>query len=96
VLDGAVPNPWIGRQLVRHCLDAGLTDLEVVPHAVLFRSPMLPVYRRLVGGALSQAVESGALGSADLANWWDWLEHVKARGQLFTATFGFVVLGRKP
>jgi ubiquinone/menaquinone biosynthesis C-methylase UbiE len=96
VVDETVPNPWIGRQLLRHCLQAGLIVVAVLPQAVLLRSPQLPVYRRLVGSVLSEAVECGKLQAGQVAAWWDWLEAAEARGEFFTATFGFVVLAAKP
>jgi ubiquinone/menaquinone biosynthesis C-methylase UbiE len=96
VLDGAVPHPWIGRQLVRRCIQAGLIEVEVVPHALLLRSPQLCVYRKLVGGTLGSAVECGALREDEVEMWWNTLEHADARGEFFTATYGFVVRARKP
>lgn len=95
VLDAAVPSAWIGRQLVRLCVQAGLSDVVAVPHVVLFRSPQLAVYKRLVGSTLSRAVEAGTLDEADLARWWTWLEKADSDGAFFTATLGFVVVARK-
>src|SRR5439155_24326282 len=60
VLDAAVPNPWLGRQLFRLFRQLALPAVGVVPHAIIATSPQYcPVYRHLVAGTLGLAVEAG-------------------------------------
>jgi ubiquinone/menaquinone biosynthesis C-methylase UbiE len=94
VLDAAVPNCWIGRQLPRLFRQAGLVDIAVVPQAVMI--PSLDSYRRLVQGSLDAAARSGDLTVRDLARWWADLARAEREGGLLVANLGFVVHGRRP
>lgn len=94
VLDAAVPNCWMGRQLPRLFREAGLREIAVVPHVLLF--PSLAVYRRLVQGSLDAAVRCGELTGAEIAQWWNDLTRAEEAGGLFAANLGFVVHGRRP
>ena len=97
VLDAAVPNPWMGRQLFRLFGQVGLTEVTVVPHVTIATSPRyFPVYRRLVAGTLDRAVEAGQIDASDVARWWVLLEQADREGVFFTATLGCIVTGRKP
>jgi ubiquinone/menaquinone biosynthesis C-methylase UbiE len=94
VLDAAVPNCWMGRQLPRLFREAGLVDIAAVPQVVML--PSLDSYRRLVHGSLDAAVQSGNLAADDLARWWSDLERTDREGGILAANLGFVVHGRRP
>ena len=97
VLDAAVPNPWMGRQLPRLFRQVGLTEVTVVPHVLILTSPQhLPIYRRLVAGPLDRAVAAGQIGASDVARWWDLVQQADRGGAFFAATLGCIVRGRKP
>jgi SAM-dependent methyltransferase len=93
ILDNAVPQGWMGRQLFRLFRTSGLADITVVPHVALIP---FALYQRVVGGTLERAAEAGALSAADLATWWHALEHAEQEGIFFAANLGFIVSGRKP
>jgi ubiquinone/menaquinone biosynthesis C-methylase UbiE len=94
ILDGAVPNCWMGRQLPRVFRQAGLGEIDIVPQVVML--PSLQSYRRLVQGSLDDAVRAGHLAEADLARWRSDLERIEHGGGVLVATLGFVVCGRRP
>ena len=94
ILDAAVPNPWIGRQLPRLFRQAGLTEITVVPQVVVL--PSLDSYRRLVQGSLDAAVQSGDLAEEDLARWWSDLARTERDDAILVANLGFVVGGCRP
>jgi ubiquinone/menaquinone biosynthesis C-methylase UbiE len=94
ILDAAVPNCWMGRQLPRLFRQAGLDDISVVPQVVMI--PSLESYRRLVQGSLDAAVRSGVLATGDLDRWWTDLARAELEGGIFVANLGFVVHGRRP
>lgn len=94
VLDAAIPNCWMGRQLPRLFRAAGLCEIAIVPHVLMF--PSLEVYRRLVHGSLDAAVRSGELTAEEVTGWWSDLSRAEDAGGLFVANLGFVVHGRRP
>jgi len=97
VLDAAVPNPWLGRQLFGLCKQVGLTEVKVVPHAAVATSPQyFPIYRRLVAGSLDRAVAAGRIDASEVARWWGLLEHADREGGFFAVTLGSIVCGQKP
>jgi ubiquinone/menaquinone biosynthesis C-methylase UbiE/drug/metabolite transporter (DMT)-like permease len=93
VLDAAVTNCWIGRQLPRLFRQAGLEHVTVIPHVVTI--PSLAAYRRLVDGTLEAAARSGVLSPGDLARW-DGLAGYEREGGVLVVNLGFVVRGRRP
>jgi ubiquinone/menaquinone biosynthesis C-methylase UbiE len=92
ILDAAVPQSWIGRQLPRLFRQASLTEIMISPHVVIF--PSLAVYRRLVAGTLDAAVARGQIAAADVAAWWADLVRADRDHRFFAANLGFVVCGR--
>ena len=94
ILDAAVPNCWMGRQLPRLFRRAGLVAIVVVPQVVMI--PSLETYWRLVQGSLDAAVRSGDLHTGDLDRWWADLAQTEREGDVFVANLGFVVYGRRP
>lgn len=94
ILDMAIPQSWIGRQLPRLFRQAGLVEVTVSPEVVIF--PSLAAYRRLVAGTLDAAVRDGRLNHADVIAWWSDLERADCTYGFFAANLGFVVCGRTP
>jgi ubiquinone/menaquinone biosynthesis C-methylase UbiE len=92
ILDAAVPQSWIGRQLPRLFRQASLTEIMVSPHVVIF--PSLAAYRRLVAGTLDAAVALGQIAATDVAAWWADLVRADRDHRFFAANLGFVVCGR--
>ena len=93
VLEDAVPQGWIGRQLPRLFRHVGLVDLAVVPYACVVPYWM---YQRVVQGAIAHAAEAGTLSATEVTSWWRDLEQAEQEGTFFAANFGFIVRGRKP
>lgn len=94
VLDGSIPNGWIGRQLPRHFRQAGLADITITPQIYIF--PQLAGYRRLTEGTLDQAVRDEDLTASDVEAWWTQLEQAEREECFFAAAPGFIVCGRVP
>src|SRR5579875_2909161 len=70
-LDAAVPNPWMGRQLMRLFRRAGSTEITIVPYLFLMTSPdAFSLYRRLTQGTLDRAVQAGQMDGAEVERWW--------------------------
>jgi ubiquinone/menaquinone biosynthesis C-methylase UbiE len=92
ILDTAVPNSWIGRQLPGLLRQAGLVDVIVSPQVVTF--PSLASYRRLVQRTLDEAARNGRLAAADVDAWWADLEQADHACGFFAANLGFIVSGR--
>jgi len=93
LLFDAVPNGSIGRQLPRLCRESGLVDIRVLPH--VFLAPY-GLWRSLVKGTLTKAVEAGSLSAAELDHWWSELDAADREGRFFEASVGFIVAGKKP
>ncbi|MCB1466957.1 MAG: methyltransferase domain-containing protein [Rhizobiaceae bacterium] len=87
----SIPSPWIGRQLRRLMLDRGAVNLEVLPHMI---ATPLEMFRRVVGGTVSEGVERGAFEAAQIDRWWQDLERSESQGRFFSGFFGFVVCGQ--
>jgi ubiquinone/menaquinone biosynthesis C-methylase UbiE len=97
VLDAAVPHPWIGRQLFRLFLQAGLRDVRVVPHALCLPGAAgFAVYEQLNRGTIDRAVEAGQISAPEVAAWWAALEEAAQAEAFFSAVLGFIAVGRKP
>lgn len=94
LLDAAVPQGWIGRQLPRLFREAGLVEVAVVPHVLML--PTLESYRRLVGGTLDLAVSTGRITAEELDRWWSDLARAEREGGFLVANLGFIVGGRRP
>ena len=97
VLDAAVPNPWIGRQLFGLFRRVGLLDVRVVAHpVVLTGSSGFALYRQVNQGTITRAVRAGHIGADQEATWWADLEQ-RAQADTFCAVnLGFIVTGRRP
>ena len=96
VLDAAVPQPWIGRQLFRLFQEAGLRDVRVVPHALcLSGAEGFAAYQRLNQGTIDRAVQAGQISASEVAAWWAALEQAAAAGTFLSAVLGFIAVGHK-
>ncbi len=79
VLDAAVPNPWIGRQLFALFRRTGRIDVRVVSHAIaLMGASGFALYRQLNQGTIARAVNDGHISPAEEAEWWAELEQAAA------------------
>lgn len=94
ILDGSIPNGWIGRQLPRLFRQAGLIDITVTPRVYIF--PKLAGYRRLTEGTLEAAVRDRHLTASEVKAWWTQLERAERDGWFFAAAPGFIVCGCVP
>lgn len=97
LLDAAVPQPWIGRQLFGLFQRAGLKDVRAVPHPmVLTGRPGFGLYQQLNRGTLDQARLGGQIGTEELEQWWAALAEAAEAGTFFTVNLGFIAAGIKP
>jgi ubiquinone/menaquinone biosynthesis C-methylase UbiE len=96
VLDAAVPQSWIGRQLFALFKRAGLHDVRVVPHALCFTGATgFAVYQRLNQGTIDRAVQAGQVTADEVAAWWGALTRAAEAETFFSAVLGFIAAGRK-
>ena len=97
VLDAAVPQPWVGRQLFGLFKRAGLHEVRVVPHAICFSGAAgFAVYQQLNQGTIDRAVQSGQVAADEVAAWWAVLTRAAEAETFFSVVLGFIVAGRKP
>ena len=73
---------WIGRQLRRMFLDAGMTEVAVACHL-------------LIGGHLTHAQQAGTLDPAEVKRWWDDLRDADAAGRFLAGFTAFIVSEKK-
>ncbi len=73
--------------------ESGLLDIRVVPDVFM---PPYPIWRRLVGGTLTKALEARAVPAPELEHWWSELDAAEREGRFFAGDLGFIVTGRKP
>jgi ubiquinone/menaquinone biosynthesis C-methylase UbiE len=91
----SMTNGAIGRELARHCVDAGLRDVGVEAMTLIFRD--LELADAVVGlrrAALALA-ESGQVDLDELADWLSQLEDLQRRGRYFCAVTGFAAWGTR-
>ena len=97
VLDAAVPNPWIGRQLFALFRQVGLIHVRVVAHTVVLTGASgFAMYHQLNQGTISRAVQNGDLNAHQEAAWWADLEQAARAGTFCAVNLGFIVTGRRP
>jgi hypothetical protein len=97
VLDGAVPSPWIGRQMFALFRTAGLVDIRVVPDTSVLTGPGgFAMYRQLNHRTIRRGVRSGQITPAEEAAWWADLEQVARTGAFCSINLGLIVTGRRP
>jgi ubiquinone/menaquinone biosynthesis C-methylase UbiE len=97
VLDAAVPNPWIGRQLFGLFRQVGLIDVRVFAHTVVLTGASgFAMYQQINQGTISRAVRNGDLSAHQEAVWWADLEQAARAGTFCAVNLGFIVTGRRP
>jgi ubiquinone/menaquinone biosynthesis C-methylase UbiE len=97
VLDAAVPNPWIGRQLFGLFRRVGLIDVRVVAHTVVLTGASgFAMYQQLNQGTINRAVQNGHLSAHEEAAWWADLELTARAGTFCAVNLGFIVTGGRP
>jgi ubiquinone/menaquinone biosynthesis C-methylase UbiE len=91
----SMTNGPIGRELARHCLDAGLRDVGVEAMTLIFRD--LELADAVVGlrRATLALAESGEVDLDELADWLSQLEDLQRRGRYFCAVTGFAAWGTR-
>jgi ubiquinone/menaquinone biosynthesis C-methylase UbiE len=88
-------SPWIGRQLRRLFLDAGLTDVAVAcPVLTLTDFAEAEVVLGL-RDCVQQAQVAGMIAASDGEHWLQQLADADRAGRLFCGATGFLVHGRK-
>jgi ubiquinone/menaquinone biosynthesis C-methylase UbiE len=96
VLDAAVPNPWIGRQLYGLFRRVGLVDVRVVARAVVLTGAAgFALYRHINHGTIARAVQSGHIRPAEEAAWWADLQHAGETDTFCAVNVAFIVAGRR-
>jgi len=95
-LDAAVPHPWMGRQLYRLFLQAGLDDVRVLPQAkYLSGAAGFAIYQQLNQGTIERARQAGQVTADEAAAWWTALSRAAETETFFSAVLGFIAAGRK-
>lgn len=96
VLDAAVPNPWIGRQMYAVFRRVGLADVRIVPHTVVLTgADGFAMYRELNQGTIARAIQRGQITPPEAEAWWAGLEQAADTNRFFSVNLGFIVAGRK-
>jgi SAM-dependent methyltransferase len=88
----AIRNGWIGRQLRRMFLDAGMTEVVVATQQIFISFEFLGL---LIGGHLTSAQRDGKLDAADVKRWWNDLREANAKGRFLAGLTAFIVSGKK-
>ncbi len=92
----AFANPWIGRQLRAHFLDAGLTDVEVRLFPVASTSFTEWNRRMGISEALDRAIACGRVSREHGEAWLDELRERDARGRFLASSTFFMAAGTRP
>ena len=87
----SIPNPCIGRQLLRLLHERDVRNIQVIPHTVMTSYPM---YRTIVSGTIERAIQAGQFDPPEVENWWRSLEEAESAGHFFAAFPGFIVYGQ--
>jgi ubiquinone/menaquinone biosynthesis C-methylase UbiE len=88
-----VANGCVGRTLPRLLRDAGLVDVETIPHACEIP---FDFFGWVLSGHLDAAIAAGSFTPEELIGWWDQIDAAHARGRFYAAILGFVASGTKP
>jgi SAM-dependent methyltransferase len=92
-ISDSFPNGRAGAHLNRVFRRKGLLDVQAVPVGYIASYEMA---RRVCGGILDAAVESGAFAADTIGNWWSDIESDSAAGQQLISFQGFITCGTKP
>ncbi len=93
---GRVRNPDIGRRLRRLLLDAGLSDVEVVPHVGVSTSLAHVTQQFGLLEHLEAAVAAGAVAPEAADAWRAWVEAADASQRFWFSLVAFRATARKP
>jgi ubiquinone/menaquinone biosynthesis C-methylase UbiE len=90
------PSGWIGRQLVRLFLEAGLCDVVAAPKTLVLDD--LDVADRIYSlrATVEQLAEAGVVGREHAARWWNELRAATGNGTFFCSYTSFLVRGTRP
>jgi ubiquinone/menaquinone biosynthesis C-methylase UbiE len=86
---------WIGRQLRRHFIDAGLHEVVVVGHTLTITDLEKANQIFKLQETAYQAEMQGIATSKEIANWINGLEQAQKSGKFFSALTFFCASGRK-
>ena len=87
---------WVGRNLFRYFVDAGLTDVQVFPDTSILTDLDTANKVLHLEKTLSRCVEKGHLDQSTTRRWFEDLRKRDAKGQFFSSLTIFLVRGRKP
>jgi ubiquinone/menaquinone biosynthesis C-methylase UbiE len=87
---------WIGRQLRRLFLEAGLTDIGVFAETLMFTDYAQADLVFQLQETAAQAQAAGIVSSAQANQWLNDLQQAHQTRSFFAAATGFCVSGRKP
>lgn len=86
---------WIGRQLRRLFLEAGLTEIGVFAETLMFTDYTTANHVLQLQEAAARAEAAGVVSSTVAKQWVNDLEQAHQAGRFFAAVTGFCVSGRK-
>jgi ubiquinone/menaquinone biosynthesis C-methylase UbiE len=84
----AMRHGWIGRELRRRLLDAGLIDVSAQPRPITFDYSFL---HRLLDGHLENATATGDITASELQAWWSALQAADRQDRFSAGLLGFIV-----
>lgn len=93
---GNLRNPWMGRQLRRRMLDAGLVDVAVHAAVSLVVDPAVARDAMRLDDMAHRAVEAALVSAAEADQWLEDLREQGERGRFLASQTGFMVVGRRP
>ncbi len=88
----SIRSGWIGRQLRRMFIDAGMTEVSFTCRQTLIDFEFLQL---IIGGHLTRAQHAGMLHPDEVRKWWDYLRDFDADGRFLAGFTAFVVSGEK-
>ncbi len=91
-----VPCGWIGRQLPRLFLDAGLGEIRIVPQPVVLTDYATVSKVYALPEMLASAVSTGVLTERESAEWQQGLKDADAAGRFLCAWLFLTVRGIHP
>jgi len=92
-ITGDLTNGWMGRQMQRHLVEAGLEDVRCVATVI---QNSVAFMRIVFNHRLQVMVEAGETTDAEVAEFWAELEQGEQAGWLCSGVVCFNVVGRKP
>lgn len=90
------PSGWIGRQMVRLFLQAGLRNVDAFPRTLVLRDLAIADRLYCFFATVERLAEAGAIGRDDADRWSDGLSKAGDQGDFFCSYTGFLVRGIRP